>query len=217
MRTAWFQGVLVLTLALTTNVAHGRPTKTKTDETAIRVVTESVPFETHYEFSRRVGPGRLLKAQEGQPGRVTRTYQVFFKDGKPYRKELLDEERTDAQPEIVLMGPSGYAQSRGGSFARAKVIEMEATAYDPSPQTIGRGATGRTATGMRADYGVVAVDPRVIPLGTLVFVEGYGFAIASDTGGAIKGRRIDLCYPSRSQSLAYGRKKVQVHVLKRRA
>jgi 3D (Asp-Asp-Asp) domain-containing protein len=99
------------------------------------------------------------------------------------------------------------------SFARSKSMIMSATGYDTSPQTL-PGSNGRTATGMVARYGVVAVDPRVIPLGTYVYVEGYGFAIASDTGGAIKGNRIDLCFNSRRESLAWGRRRVTVHILK---
>jgi 3D (Asp-Asp-Asp) domain-containing protein len=109
------------------------------------------------------------------------------------------------------MGPEGYASSRH-KFERGRVLIMSASAYDPSPQTI-PGTTGRTATGLRAGYGVVAVDPRVIPLRSLVYVEGYGFAIAADTGGAIKGNRIDLCYDSRSTALRFGRKRVRVHIL----
>jgi 3D (Asp-Asp-Asp) domain-containing protein len=74
--------------------------------------------------------------------------------------------------------------------------------------------TGRTRTGRRATYGVVAVDPRVIPLGTMVYVEGYGLALACDTGGAIKGHRIDLCYDSNYEANRYGRKHVKVHILR---
>ena len=92
------------------------------------------------------------------------------------------------------------------------MITMSATGYDTSPQTL-PGSTGRTATGIRAQFGVVAVDPRVIKLGTYVFVEGYGFALAADTGGAIKGNKIDLCFNSRRESLAWGRRPVRVHVL----
>jgi 3D (Asp-Asp-Asp) domain-containing protein len=62
----------------------------------------------------------------------------------------------------------------------------------------------------------VAVDPRVIPLGSLVYVEGYGMGLACDTGSAIKGNRIDLLMASSSQANAWGRRKVVVHVLKRR-
>jgi 3D (Asp-Asp-Asp) domain-containing protein len=92
---------------------------------------------------------------------------------------------------------------------------MEATAYDPSPRTIGPGATGRTKNGMIARFGVVAVDPKVIPLGTLLFVEGYGFAIAADIGGGIRGKEIDLCFNERSTALAFGRRMVRVHVFGR--
>ena len=61
---------------------------------------------------------------------------------------------------------------------------------------------------------MVAVDPRVIPLGSRIYVEGYGEAIAGDTGGAIKGNRIDVLMPSKSQSSDWGRKTVQVTILK---
>jgi 3D (Asp-Asp-Asp) domain-containing protein len=67
---------------------------------------------------------------------------------------------------------------------------------------------------MRAGYGVVAVDPRHIPLGSRLYIEGYGFAIAGDTGGAIKGHRIDLGYGNYRAARSFGRKKVTVHVLK---
>lgn len=184
-------------------------------ETRVEVKEQKIQAPVRYEFSRSVGPGRLVKAQDGQPGSVRRTYRITYRDGKPISKELLKEEKTEAEPKLFLMGRSGYQPSRS-SFGRAKVMIMNATAYDPSPATIGPGATGRTRMGLWAEYGHVAVDPRVIPLGSLVFVEGYGFAIASDTGGAIKGNRIDLCYDDRGTALAYGRRKVKVHVFGKR-
>lgn len=184
-------------------------------ETHVETRATKVAPGIRYEFSRTVGRGRLMKVQEGQEGSVTQTYRVTFKNGKAVGKTLLKEERIEAQPTLYLMGYGGFNVSRG-AFARKKVLTMSATAYDPSPATIGRGATGRTAMGMVATFGHVAVDPRVIPLGSLVFVEGYGFAIASDTGGAIKGNKIDLCYDSRSTALAFGRRQVRVHVFGKR-
>jgi 3D (Asp-Asp-Asp) domain-containing protein len=187
----------------------------KIDRIETRVESKPIKAPVVYQFSRNVGPGRLVKAQEGTPGKVTRTFEVQFSHGKPVSKRMIKETKVEAVPTIFAMGRSGF-QSDRGTFARHKVLTMSATAYDPSPQTIGRGATGRTATGRRATYGVVAVDPRVIPLGTLLFVEGYGLALACDTGGAIKGNRIDLCYDSRSTANAFGRKNVRVHILKTR-
>lgn len=61
---------------------------------------------------------------------------------------------------------------------------------------------------------VIAVDPKVIPLGSKVWVEGYGNAIAGDTGGAIKGNKIDVFIPTQSQALKWGRKNVKIKILK---
>jgi 3D (Asp-Asp-Asp) domain-containing protein len=152
-----------------------------------------------------------VKTQDGQPGEVVKTYRMLYTDGKLVGKELVSTERTEPKDTIFAMGKAGDLTSRG-YFRRSKVLTMAASAYDPSPATIGPGATGRTATGKWAGYGCVAVDPRVIPLRTMVFVEGYGFAEACDTGGAIKGNRIDLCYNSRGEAIRFGRKQVRVHV-----
>jgi len=70
------------------------------------------------------------------------------------------------------------------------MITMRGTWYDPFH--CGGSGSGRTATGIKAGYGVVAVDPKFIRLGSRLYIEGYGYAVAGDTGGAIKGNRIDL-------------------------
>ena len=90
------------------------------------------------------------------------------------------------------------------------VMDMEATAYLP---TDGDGY-GITATGIPATYGVAAVDPAVIPLGSRLYIPGYGEAIAADTGGAIYGNRIDLCMESYSECMNFGRRYVTVYVLR---
>lgn len=92
----------------------------------------------------------------------------------------------------------------------AAVLTMEATAYLP---TDGDGY-GITATGIPATYGVVAVDPYVIPLGSRLYIPGYGEAIAADTGGAIIGYRIDLCMESYDACMEFGRRNVTVYVLR---
>ncbi|KGP91582.1 peptidoglycan-binding protein [Pontibacillus chungwhensis BH030062] len=94
-----------------------------------------------------------------------------------------------------------------------KTITMESTAYT----AYCTGCSGITRTGINLiqnpDMKVIAVDPNVIPLGTEVYVEGYGRAIAGDTGGAIKGNKIDVFIPSRSEALNWGRKTVDVTIL----
>ena len=92
-------------------------------------------------------------------------------------------------------------------------MTMTATAYTAYCD----GCSGTTANGtdLRAnpDKKVIAVDPSVIPLGTRVWVEGYGEAIAADTGSAIKGNKIDVFIPSEEAALAWGRKTVKVTIL----
>ena len=92
-------------------------------------------------------------------------------------------------------------------------IYVSATAYT----AFCAGCSGITATGinLKANPGlkVIAVDPNVIPLGSKVWVEGYGYAVAGDTGGAIKGNKIDLFMPDKSDALAFGRKQVKVKIL----
>jgi 3D (Asp-Asp-Asp) domain-containing protein len=92
-----------------------------------------------------------------------------------------------------------------------KTIEVIATAYTQSKEegTI----NGITFTGHKVRHGVVAVDPKVIPLGSKLYIEGYGYAEALDTGGAIKGYRIDLFMESKKEALQWGRKKVKVTIL----
>jgi 3D (Asp-Asp-Asp) domain-containing protein len=66
---------------------------------------------------------------------------------------------------------------------------------------------------MKAEKGVAAVDDRVIPMGTRMYVPGYGFAVAADRGSAIKGMRIDLCYNTYAEAKQFGRRKVKVYLL----
>lgn len=95
----------------------------------------------------------------------------------------------------------------------SKEMVMTATAYT----AYCTGCSGTTAYGinLRANPNqkVIAVDPRVIPLGTKVWVEGYGEAIAGDTGGAIKGNKIDVFIPSYDNAMAWGVKTVKLKVL----
>lgn len=95
----------------------------------------------------------------------------------------------------------------------SKTITVTATAYTANCE----GCSGITSTGidLRAnpDAKVISVDPNVIPLGSKVYVEGYGNAIAGDTGGAIKGNIIDIFIPTQEAALQWGRKEVKVTIL----
>ena len=105
--------------------------------------------------------------------------------------------------------PESVIEISGNDFAYSNIMSMEASAYLPADG----GGSGITATGIPAGYGVVAVDPSVIPLGTRLYIPGYGEAIAADTGGAIRGYMIDLCMESYSEAMQFGRRNVTVYVL----
>ena len=111
---------------------------------------------------------------------------------------------------VPVQTPENVIETERGLVPYTQMYGMEATAYlptDGSPE-------GLTAMGIPATYGVVAVDPDVIPLGSRVYIPGYGEAIAADTGGAIYGYRIDLCMESYGEAMDFGRRNVTVFVLK---
>ena len=91
--------------------------------------------------------------------------------------------------------------ARCASVGTVVVLTVSATAYS---------LPGYTASGLHVGWGVVAVDPRVIPLGTRMTVPGYGEAIAADVGTAIIGDRIDLWFPTLAQAKAWGRRDVTI-------
>lgn len=97
------------------------------------------------------------------------------------------------------------------TFRAVKSIDLIATGYSPDPRE--NGGSTHTCSGLPIGYGAAAVDPRIIPLGTKLYIEGYGYAFACDTGGAIKGNRIDLAYDSYRVANSQGRRHVRAWIL----
>ena len=111
----------------------------------------------------------------------------------------------EAEPQLR----DGYVETSHGLIRYSNVMVMEASAYLPTDG----GGDCITATGIPATHGVVAVDPDVIPLGTQVYVPGYGIAIAADTGGMIEGAMIDLCMENYDDCMDFGRRDIDVYIL----
>jgi uncharacterized protein YabE (DUF348 family) len=161
----------------------------------------------------------------GRPGRVMRVYRVLVTNGsegprvltatKVLRKpvERIVAVGTGRTSALKIAADPGPRASKAKASAKPPVggrrMRVEATAYSPREP----GLDFRTATGARATHGVIAVDPRVIPLGTRVYVPGYGYAVAADTGGAIKGSRIDLCFETVAECIRWGRRTITIIVL----
>jgi 3D (Asp-Asp-Asp) domain-containing protein len=157
----------------------------------------------------RLPKGCWLQLEEGRPERWTALIRVVPGRGETMKKPV--KRLRAGKAAWVLRGEGPAADIRWPELAVARpALVLEATGYDPGPVDNTRGWVGSTKSGERARFGIVAVDPGIIPLGSRVYVEGYGPALAADIGGAIKGRRIDLCFNSSHQARAWGRKKVRV-------
>jgi 3D (Asp-Asp-Asp) domain-containing protein len=103
----------------------------------------------------------------------------------------------------AVQSQTGPASSAGASLVTdgARTLTVTSTGYSLS---------GRTSTGLPVGFGIVAVDPAVIPLGTRITIPGYGEGVAGDTGGAVQGMTIDLWFPTLAQALAWGRRAVTI-------
>jgi 3D (Asp-Asp-Asp) domain-containing protein len=139
------------------------------------------------------------------------TYRSLIKNPVPASK--VESAQTGPSEESDSSDSSGNV-SRDADKTVAKTLYVESTAYTANCS----GCSGVTATGINLnthpDSKVIAVDPDVIPLGSTVWVEGYGYAVAGDTGGAIDGNRIDVFFSSHSDAINWGRKEVKIKVMK---
>jgi 3D (Asp-Asp-Asp) domain-containing protein len=170
-----------------------------------------------WAFTLPVGKTKVV--DPGAPGIAETAYMVTrSSDRKALRRTALVSRVLRApRARIVAEGIGEFALSglaeqgvRGTLRLASAAISMVATAYTASCS----GCSGTTASGRPAGHGIVAVDPRVIPLGTRMYIPGYGHAVAGDTGGAIRGNRIDLGFNSNAQAFAFGRRPVTVYLIK---
>lgn len=202
--------------------------KTKIDEdttiSIIRVeklekeVEESIDYHTEEKKDSSLEKGKTKVLQEGKEGLANRTYEITKENGEEVSRKVIKEEIIkEPVNQIIAVGtkePKVSISSGSEPAGDGKVMIMEATGYGADC----RGCSGITATGINIkknpNIKVISVDPNVIPLGSRVWVEGYGVAIAGDTGGAIKGNRIDVLLPSEAYAAKHwGRRTVKVKVL----
>ncbi|HHQ0067450.1 TPA: resuscitation-promoting factor [Listeria monocytogenes] len=188
---------------------------------------EQVKFETVYKEDDSLNKGVEKVVQEGKNGKKVVEYKVTFENGKEKKRDVIKENVTSNKTDKVVVrgtkekvvatpvsnvstssATSSSSSSASSTPSGGKTYKMESTAY------LGGGTTAY-GINLSANPGlkVIAVDPRIIPLGSKVWVEGYGEAIAGDTGGAIKGNIVDVYFPNESQCYSWGRRMVTVKVL----
>ncbi|NLY50826.1 MAG: DUF348 domain-containing protein [Firmicutes bacterium] len=184
--------------------------------TLVRVIEEMetrqvvVPFTTQRRDDNDLPRGETRIVRAGQDGLKEQQVRLIREDGKLVKEEIVAENVIkEPVTELVAVGTVGVLSRGGRDYRFTKALDMVATAYCPTD-------TGGsfTALGLPTRRGIVAVAPRVIPLGTKLYVDGYGIALAGDTGSAIKGNRIDLFLDTHKEAVEFGRRRVKVYVLK---
>lgn len=185
----------------------------------IRVITvteqqtaerQPIPYTVVHRPDSTLEKGQEEVVAAGQDGVKLATIKVTYEDGIEVARQTIAEQVVEnPQPQIIRVGTRDMVDTSRGAMRFRRVEWMEATAYNPTD-----GAPhGLTATGIPARRGIVAVDPDVIPLGTRVYIPGYGLALAADVGGAIQGKRIDLCMEGYDEAWSFGRRTVKVYIL----
>ena len=186
-------------------------------------VQEEVAYTTKEIENANLAPGERVVVQAGENGVNEYVYEIHYENGVEISRTLIkDAILSNPVEEIIEYGPESVWElgvvPASAPTKYSKVEVFTATAYDASPADNGPWA-GQTSTGMPLVYGVIAVDPRVIPYGTKMYIESvdgqykYGYAIAGDCGGAIKGKKVDLFFPSRSTCYSFGRRPVKIYFL----
>lgn len=192
-----------------------------------RVIKESkdISFDTVYKNDDNLERGVTKIVQNGQIGKKQVSFKVLLENGKEVSRQIVSEViLKNPVQKIVHTGTLGVINlSRGGKVYYTKSFVSKTTAYSSdyactgkSPWSSGYGVTSSGARAVRNPngYSSVAVDPRVIPLGTRLYIEGYGYAIAQDTGSSIRGKWIDLFMNSYSNASSWGVRYVNVYILK---
>lgn len=191
----------------------------------IETKVENLDFTTVMKNDDNLEKGITKTIQDGSQGSKTLSFKVIYENGKEISRNLVNEIITQNPiTKIVAVGTLGVVNSnRGDKLYYTNNIQVKATAYSANYSSTGKSPGdydfGVTATGTKArrttdGFSSIAVDPRVIPLGTKLYIPGYGSAIAEDVGGGIKGNSIDVYFDSNSQALDWGSKWITVYVLK---
>lgn len=194
-------------------------------------VDERVTFQEIRKNDPALEKGKTRVLQSGQEGKAIAHYKLVMEDGKEVSRDLVKRDvlvpkkdnivavgtaipmlQKKGQPDRVLVASAAGPVSRGGKVFRPKKVlnGVTLTAYTPSgggkhPSSPGY---GRTSTGAKAKVGhTIAVDPNVIPYGWWVYIEGVGYRRAEDTGGAMKGGKIDVFVGTESEARNFGRKR----------
>lgn len=198
-------------------------------------IEEVVAYNTEKEEDSSLLKGEEKIVTEGEDGQIVKKYKITKENGEEVARKLISEEvKKESVNQVVAVGTKEEAepvQQTASSDANLTTLASKSDSDSaPEPEN-GKaltvtasaftatcsGCSGVTATGLNLkdnpNMKVIAVDPNVIPLGSKVWVEGYGVAVAGDTGGAIKGNRIDIHVPDKSAAYSWGVRTVEAKII----
>lgn len=181
-----------------------------------RTEVETVPYETVYVWDKDMYEGEYEVLTKGKDGSITRTYTLTYENGELVSEELSDVKRVEKTNERIAYGSrNSFSNSRGERIDYTKKLVCYGTCYIPDAKW-----GYQTYVGQRARPGVIAVDPDVIPLGTKVYIESpykdvgdYGYAIAWDIGGHVKGNWVDMFVEELDMVYPWGARDLNVYIL----
>ena len=205
----------------------------RTDRAA-EVYTAVIPYETVYCYDSTLPAGTKTVVTPGKDGQILCNANVVYVDGKEVSRTVTEQtviqqpvkevvavgtgavtDQIDGQAAVPVIGDNTITLPTGEVLTFKSTMQVKATAYthtDPGCDMI-------TATGTTVHIGTVAVDPKLIPYGTRMFIVAndgsyiYGISTAEDCGGAIKGKRIDLYYPTYEACIQFGVRTCTIYFL----
>ncbi|ADG05428.1 3D domain-containing protein [Kyrpidia tusciae] len=193
--------------SVTASISPGELIRIMRRDQKVVVNEEKIPFQTERQSTDQLDQGTEKVLSPGVEGLQRVTTTIFYENGKEVDRKV---ERTVINPpsdRVVAVGvrarPVMLASRGVESFTGGTAFTVVATAYSGG---------GITATGHVPQRGTVAVDPSVIPLGTPLFIPGYGHGVADDVGGAVRGNRVDLYFPTEAEAQAFGRRTMTVYI-----
>jgi uncharacterized protein YabE (DUF348 family) len=213
--------------SLESNITENESVKVVRVKKELEQVNEPIAFETEKKNDASLPKGKEKVVQEGKEGVLLKTKEKVYEDGVLVAENIVDQSvRQESVKQVVAVGTKNpvtvlsssspdvdQVSKNGKTFSYKQILKnVTLTAYSDDVASTGKSKdnpqSGITFTGTRVSEGrTIAVDPKVIPLGWWVYIDGLGFRRAEDTGSAVKGQMIDVYYESSDYANRFGVKR----------
>ncbi len=206
------QGILldsddIVEPALDTQLKEGDHIVVKRVMKVLEKEEDITDYKTIYQADSSITIGDVQVTQKGRTGKVEKTYKVTYVDGEPTEKELVSKKTLKKKKDkIISYGTKIDFSKPAGLKYEKKYDHVRAVSYYFSGSRKG-------SYGLPCEFGTVAVDEELIPLGSLLYIEGYGYAVANDVGTSVKGKTVDLYMEKYEQCLLWGARWTTVYVI----